>query len=120
MIMENNDLPSKIIIQELQRGSPEANAAVQVCISNDISYQFISDIIYEKDCLVIGSVEYIRKWFNSFGINKPHITSYPRKLRPFLRRKIDNIRWKDVDSKNQFIKPVIIKLFTPNDLTLQH
>jgi hypothetical protein len=111
-----NSLPKSIIIQDSQRGSCEANTAIQVALKHDLNYQFTDKLLKEDHSLVMGSVEYLRSWFDEFDIAEPMISDYPRRLKPFLRRKVKRTFISQVDPRCHFIKPVQVKLFEPHNI----
>ena len=110
------DLPKGFVIQELQKNSPEANAAIAVAIKHDLPYQFTSAYSFHEDHLVIGSVEYLREWFKENKIKEPVISDYPRELEPWRNRIIKKKLLKDLTEEDKFFKPVQTKLFEANTI----
>lgn len=105
------EYPSTIFIQDHQRNSKEANAAILVAMTYNLEYQFTSNLIKKNDSLVMGSVEYIRSWFQRYDIQEPEPLDYPESLSPYFNRNIRKTTYKNSNTKNCFVKPVTTKQF---------
>lgn len=63
-----------------------------------------------KDCIPVGSVEFVKEFARVTNIKLPKFETYPTELRRFIKRTVHIVPYKDADSYN-FIKPVSTKMF---------
>ncbi len=75
----------------------------------------LPDLIFDKDDIIVGSVESTKAFFNSVSIETPKYIGYPKSLDSFYGRTIKRTRFGKItlDDLPIFIKPVYdVKLFT--------
>jgi hypothetical protein len=75
----------------------------------------LPDLIFDKDDIIVGSVESTKAFFNAVGIETPKYIGYPKSLDSFYGRTIKRTRFGKItlDDLPIFIKPVYdVKLFT--------
>lgn len=83
---------------------------------NDFNFQDLIDCgVFDKNDIVVGSVESTKAFWKSAGIDVPSYIGYPKSLEEFYGRKIKKTRFGKItiDDLPIFIKPAYdVKLFT--------
>lgn len=75
---------------------------------------FLERTHFGPDDIVIGSVEAVSASFEARGMKCPDYLGYPDSLEPFLRRKIERMKYKEISLPYPFfVKPAVdVKQFT--------
>ncbi len=109
---------NKVLLQNVN--TVETRTISQACmLSNGVEVKRadLNELETKTDIenfMPVGSVEFVRKYMQVFGITEPDNISYPPSIKPLYQRKIEKTTTKEsklIDGE-YFVKPVITKLFT--------
>lgn len=106
-------LPRKIILQRGYSSVVENSAIIVLGAQKDIQIirQDIDSIRPDPDALVVGSVEFIEKYWRITDTKIPENNTYPQEFQEYYHRNITKMPKKYVP-QNVFVKPTYTKIFT--------